>query len=102
MKPEAEAAVQGPEPHERDRGRAVRIGDDPLVAPQSLGIDLGNHKRDVGIHPERRTLVDDEASRLHCVGRQRTGDRTARGEERNVDIGKHAGLGLLDDPFFGP
>ena len=44
----------------------VQFGHDAMPfgrCAQVLGVDLGDHERDVGVHAERRRVVDDQRAR---------------------------------------
>jgi hypothetical protein len=78
-------------------GRAVGVGDDPLRPLAGGGrVDLGHHERDVGIHPERTGVVDDDRAIGHgnrCPGRR---DLVRDIEHRDVDAFE-AAFGERDD-----
>jgi hypothetical protein len=61
-----------------------------------VGVDLGNHERHRGVHPERARLVHHHRPRLHRLGRILLRLRRARGEERDVDALERAGADLID------
>ena len=47
-----------------DHRRAVRVGDDALArVVERVGVDLADDQRDVGVHPERARVVDDDRAR---------------------------------------
>ena len=82
--------------HEHDRGRAVRIGDDPLVPFDILGVDLGHHQRHILVHAEGAGVVDHHRSGGDHRGTERAGDVAARAEQRDVDAAER-GFGHLFD-----
>ena len=49
------------ERHHQLHRRAVRVGDDALVGVERLRVDLGDDERDLGVAPEARGVVDDDA-----------------------------------------
>ena len=64
-------------------GRAVRVGDDPLVAREVVGVDLGDDERHVVVHAPVAGVVDDDGARLDKLRRPLGADRAAgRGERR--------------------
>ena len=94
--PKATRLVQRLERHHGHDGRAVRAGEDALVAAGGVGIDLGDHERHRRVHPERARLVHHHCPRLHRLGRKLLRLRRARGEERDVDALERAGANPLD------
>ncbi len=67
-----------------DRG-AVGVGDDPFVACDLVGVDLGDDEGYVGVHPPGARVIDDDGARL---GRDRApllGDRGRRARKDDVD-----------------
>jgi hypothetical protein len=96
---QAERPVQRPKRHQRDRGRAVGVGDDALVVPQPLRIDFRNDQRHISVHPVGRTLVDHDTARLDRIGRKGPGDRALGCKKRHVDRGEHPGPSFLDRVF---
>ena len=83
--------------HERHR-RAVRVGDDALrrVGGQ-VAVDLGDDQRDVGVHPERRGVVDHDRARHGELRGERSRGGGAGGEQGDVEPARVGGLGVLDD-----
>ncbi len=77
--------VQGPDRHDADDGRAVRVRDDAFVLLDLLRVDLGDHQRRRGVHAKRRGIVHDHRARL---GRRRSellAARAAGAEQRDID-----------------
>ena len=70
----------------------------PLRASRDrVGVDLGDDQRDVGVHPERRGVVDDDHAGLGERRGQRPRGGGAGGEQRDVEPGRVGGRGVLDD-----
>ena len=92
--------VDRPQRHQRGNRGAVRIGDDALVIPDAAGVDLGDHQRHIGIHPEGRGIVDHDRAGLHRDRRELPGNAAAGGKQRDVDAVKGVLVELLDqDPL---
>ena len=64
-------------------GRAVGVGDDPLVPGDVVRVDLGDDERDVGVHPEGARIVDDDRP-----GRSRRSGSTAARRRRACSRGR--------------
>src|SRR4051812_21051835 len=65
--------------------RAVRVGDDPAMVLERLGIHLGDDERHLLVHPPARGVVHDDGARLHELRGPLAGDAPARGEEGEVE-----------------
>ena len=62
--------------------RAVGVGDDPAVAVDRVGVDLGDDQRHVVVHAPVAGVVDDDGARLDQLRRPLGADRAAgRGED---------------------
>ena len=62
--------------------RAVGVGDDPVVAVERVGVDLGDDQRHVVVHAPVAGVVDDHGAGLDQARRPLGADRTAgRGED---------------------
>ena len=77
---------------------AVRVGDDSLRRPNRiLRIDLGNHQRNVGVHPPRGGVVDHDAACGRDFGCDDPRSLLADGEEREVETAEIRGFGVLHE-----
>ena len=65
--------------------RAVRVGDDPAVGVERLGIDLGDHQRHLGVHAPEARVVDHHRAGLDQLRRPLGADRAARRREDQVE-----------------
>ena len=65
--------------------RAVRVGDDPAVPLDRVGVDLGDDQRHVVVHAEMAGVVDDDGARLDQLRRPLGADRSARRGEDDVE-----------------
>jgi hypothetical protein len=94
--PDADCLMDRPHRGSQDRCRAVRIGDDALVALEVTGIHFRHDQRRIRIHAEGRRVVDhDRARGLRCR-HEFTAACGARGEEGDVDALEGASLQQLD------
>ena len=82
-----DGAVDRGERHQRLHRGAVRVGDDPPVAVQRLGVDLGDDQRDVLVHAPVAGVVDDHSAGLDQPRRPLGTDRAAGGGEDEVEAG---------------
>jgi hypothetical protein len=94
--------VNEPNSHVHDNGGAVWICNDPLVLFCRLGIDFGNHQRDVWMHPVEAGIVDDHASRFHSSGCKLLALRSSSAEESYVDIFERIFSKLFNGSLFTP
>jgi len=60
-------------------------------------VDLGDDQRDVGVHPERRGVVDHDRPGVGELGGESTRRRRPGGEERDVEAARVGGGGVLHD-----
>ena len=88
--------VDWPQRHQRRDRRAIRVGDDALVIPDAVSVDLGDHQRHVRIHPEGRGIVDHDGAGLHCDWRVLSGNAAASRKQRDVDAMEGVRGQLLD------
>ncbi len=65
--------------------RAVGVGDDPAVRVERLGIHLGDHQRDVVVHPPVARVVDHDGARLDQLRRPLGAHRAAGRREHQVE-----------------
>ncbi len=86
-----------------DHGGAVGIGHDPAGhAGQRIDVHLRDDERDLGIHPPRRGVVDDDGPTLCESGRQLARSGRADGEEGEVDPGRIGGGDVLHHDLPAP
>ena len=79
---DAGRVVDRRERHHHLHRRAVRVGDDALVAVDRVGVDLGDDQRHVVVHPPVAGVVDDDRAGLDQLRRPLGADRAAgRGED---------------------
>ena len=71
---EAHAVAQRHQDGRELHGRAVRIGDDSLVARRILRVHLAHDQRYAGFHPPRIGVVDDGRATIHGLRGQLSGD----------------------------
>ena len=69
--------------HDQLRGRAIRVGDDVLlaIAGDRFGVHLGHDQRHVRVHPVERAIVDHRAAGLRGLGHIDLRDFRAGGEQ---------------------
>ena len=71
--------------HDHDDGRAVRVGNDPLMCSNRFRIDLWYDKRNFRVHAERARIIDDNRTSLHG-SRSKCLAGCAAGKECNLYI----------------
>src|SRR3954452_21894737 len=71
--------------HDHLHGRAVRVGDDPAVALERLGVHLGDDERHVVVHAPARRVVDYHGARLRKARRPLAGRAAPGREQRDVE-----------------
>jgi hypothetical protein len=86
--PHAKREVKRVKRHERDGGRAVRIGNQSAMLPDIVAVDLGDHERHVRVHPEHGGIIDNDCAGLAGDRCKFPGDVAAGAEKGNVDSGK--------------
>ena len=77
----------------------VQLGDDTIPlrhVADVVGVHLGDHERDVGLHAERRRLVDDARAALDRLRRPLECKRVVDVDDDEVEaveaaVGEHAG-----------
>ncbi len=90
--------VQRLEHRHRGHRGAVRVGDDPLARlGDGVRVDLGDHQRHVGVHPEGRGVVDHDGPGRGERRRERPRGGRSGGEQRDVEAAGVGGGGVLDD-----
>lgn len=89
-------AVQRGDRHQHDDGRAVGVRDDALVRVDILGVHLGNHQRNVGLHAEGARVVDHQRARVDDALAELARDRRPGAEERQVDAAEGLVTQFLD------
>ena len=95
---DADGAVDRRERDQHLHGRAVGVGDDPARAlPRGLRIDFAHHQRHVIVVAEGRGVVDHHRARGGEFRRVFLRDRSARGEQRDIDAGRIEGRQVLHD-----
>jgi hypothetical protein len=90
--------VQGPQAHEDDRRRAVRVGDDAAVVFEGVAVDLGDHEGHVVFHSVIGTVVDDDGAAFDGLGAEGQGRAffaLGAGEKRDIDAVESVGGGFL-------
>ncbi len=82
--------VQRLERHHELRGRAVRIGDDALLAEarDGVGIDLGHDQRNVGVVAPVRGIIDHDGAGGGDPGRPFLRHGRARRHQADIDVGE--------------
>ena len=88
-----EGAMQRGQRQHQANGRAVGVGDDKAARfgapglffdePDVIGVDFGNHQRNVGLHAQRARIGDDRATGGGELRLQFAGDRGIEGGEDN-------------------
>ena len=71
--------------HDHLHRRAVRVGDDPAVLGERLGVDLADDERNVVLHAPARGVVDHDCARIREPGCPLAGGGAAGGEQREVE-----------------
>ena len=74
-----------PERHDGLHRRAVRVGHDPLVAVECLGIHLGHHERHVLVHAPLGGVVDHHGPGIRKARRPLGAHAGAGREERDIE-----------------
>ena len=88
--------------HRRHRG-AVGVGDDPLRRVEGQGtVHLVDHERHVGVHPERRRVVDDGDPGAGEARRQLSRGGGACGEQGEIETGGITAGDVLDEHLSVP
>src|SRR3546814_6386572 len=67
-----------------------------LVFIDGVRIYFGHDQRNVGVHPIKRAIIDDDAARLGCLGRIDLRGTGACRKQRNVPPGEIEMLDILD------
>ena len=84
--PHAKCAVQGVKGHQRDRCRAIWIGNQTAVSSRILRINFGNDQRHVRFHSKNRRVVDCDCVRLAGNRNIFPRDFAASAEKDDVDL----------------
>ena len=92
----AGGVVQGLERDDHLDGRAVGVGDDPLVPGDVVGIDLGHDERNVWLHAKGARVVDDHRPGGRGDRAPLPGDAARSAREHDVDVLKCAFGDRLD------
>ncbi len=71
--------------HDHLHRRAVRVGDDPVVALDRVGVDLGDDQGHVLVHAPVAGVVDDDRAGVDQLRRPLGADRAARRGEDDVE-----------------
>ena len=91
--------VERRERHGHLNGRAIGTGDESLVVPEVLGVDLGNDQGHARVHAEIVAVVDDDGAALDGLpaelGRSAFFALGAR-EEGDLDAVEGAGATFFD------
>ena len=74
----------------------------PLCCLRVLGIHLRHHQRHVGLHAERRRVVDHHRALLRRAVGEFLRPRRARAEQREIDALEHVGLEQFDGELACP
>ncbi len=78
--------VDRPERHQRNDGRAVRVGDDALVLEDRLRIHLRHDQRHRRVHAERRGIVDHDRAGARRNRAIVLRDRPAGRKQSDIDV----------------
>ena len=70
----------------RDDRRAVRVRYDALVPLDVLGVHFRDHQRNVGIHSESGSVVNDHGASLHRRRRELLRQRAGSGRQNYIDV----------------
>ena len=99
---QTELAMQRVEGQKGDRCGAIRIGEDTLVILDIGPVDFGNDERHVGVHAKGGGIIHNDSPVTDGLRRKIAGYRTARAEDRNIDILKRIHIKWLDRVRFPP
>ena len=92
--------MQWIQPHQRDRGGAIRIGENPVVVIDRIGIDFRDDERHLGVHAKSRAVIHHDTAALHRFVREFEGLVAPRTENRDVEPVEAFRRGLFDGPGF--
>ena len=85
MRSSPTASMQGSQRHQHLHRGAVRVGHDPAMAVERLGVDLRHDERDVVVHAPEAGVVDHDGARLDEARRPLLAHRSARRGEHEVE-----------------
>jgi hypothetical protein len=94
----AEDPVQGKEAHERNRSGAVRVGNDASVVLQGLRVNLRDNQRHTWIHAKGAGIIHHHAAPFHRLCSHRLTERSAHGDQGEIQLAKGFGGRLFDRP----
>ena len=99
---DAELTVHGRQRQNHLYGRAVRIGDNPVVGRKNISVNLRYHQFLGGIHSPERRVVNDAAADSSELRRELGGSAATCGEQCQLRTGGDGVGGRHNSPFATP